>query len=204
MKEFLIMGAGGHSKVVIDALLKMQPDSQIRVLDDDVRKHGQLLLGIVIEGPDLNLLVERKVCIAIGDNKIRAQKYEYWKAAGAKFCNIIHPNAVISPFAHLIGLGTVVFAGAVINPDAKIGANVIVNTGTIIEHDCVLEDHVQVATNATLCGGVKLREGAMIGAGAVILPGVEVGRYAVVGAGAVVISSIPDNQTYVGVPARAL
>jgi len=206
-KDFLIMGAGGHSKVVIDALIKMHPDySSIRVLDDDVKKHGKRLLNILIESPDVFFSENSHstwACIAIGDNKIRAQKYEFWKAAGAQFLSVIHPGSTISPFSN-INLGSVIFAGAVINPDAKIGFNNIVNTGTIIEHDCVLEDHVQVATNATLCGGVVLKEGAMIGAGAVILPGVQIGRYAVIGAGAVVTDSVPDGAVYIGVPARDL
>ncbi len=208
MKNFLIIGAGGHSKVVIDALIKMQPNySSIYVLDDDLKKHGKFLLkNIPIKSPDVFFsenLNSKFICIAIGDNKIRAQKYEFWKAAGAQLFSVIHPNSTISPFSE-INAGSVIFAGAVINPDASIGFNNIVNTGVIIEHDCVLEDHVQVATNATLCGGVILREGAMVGAGAVILPGVQIGRYATIGAGAVVTDSVPDGAVYIGVPARDL
>ncbi len=206
MNHFLIIGGGGHAKVVIDAVLKAHPNIKISVFDDDEKKHGTRILNVLIEPPNLNVTLLSKgieACIAIGDNLTRIQKYLFWKELGLKFRTVIHPDSLISPFAK-IGDGTVVFAGAVINPEAWIGDNVIVNTGSVIEHDCVLENHVQVATNATLCGGVKVREGAMIGAGATILPGVEIGRYAVVGAGAVVISSIPDKQTYVGVPARAL
>lgn len=206
MGHLLIIGGGGHAKVVIDAALKANPTVKITVFDDDESKYGTKILNVLIEPPNLNIMLlsnRIEACIAIGNNLVRAQKYLLWKELGLKFKTVTHPNSIISPFSK-IGVGTVVFAGAIINPDVSVGDNVIVNTGVIIEHDCVLENHVQIATNATLCGGVKVREGAMIGAGATILPGVEIGRYAVVGAGAVVISSIPENKTYVGIPAKPL
>ena len=116
---------------------------------------------------------------------------------------LIHPNAVVADDVE-IGLGTVVMAGAVINPGAKIGNGVIVNTCSSIDHDCVLDDYSHVSVGAHLCGTVHVGKKTWIGAGATISNNIDICENCLIGAGAVVIKNLNTLGTYVGVPAQKI
>jgi sugar O-acyltransferase (sialic acid O-acetyltransferase NeuD family) len=98
--------------------------------------------------------------------------------------------------------GSVIFHGAIVQANSKIGRHVIVNTGAQIDHDCLVEDYAHIAPGAILCGTIQVGEGALIGAGATVVPGIRIGRWATVGAGAVVTQHVPDHAVVVGVPAK--
>jgi len=205
----VIIGAGGHAKVLLDALLEADRCDVVAVLDDDVAKHGQTLLGVPIVGSSTSLseVAERfgveEVALAIGDNYIRVKKFREVCAAGLRPASIIHPAARLSRFVEL-GHGVVILAGAVINPGTIIEDNVCVNTSASVDHDNRLLRSCHVFPNATLTGGVRVGEFSYIGAGAVIKPYRTVGKYSYVGAGAVVLRDVPEGTTVAGVPAREI
>lgn len=138
---------------------------------------------------------------AIGDNRIR-------KKIGAileeqKLASIVlkHKSAVISPSA-MIGTATLLAPGCIVNALVRIGRGVIVNSGAVVEHECILEDYVHIAPGATLAGNVRVGEGSFIGAGSVVKEGITIGKNCIIGAGSVVLHNIPDDQLWVGVPAK--
>jgi acetyltransferase-like isoleucine patch superfamily enzyme len=98
----------------------------------------------------------------------------------------------------------VVFAGAVIQPDAALGGHVIVNTAASIDHDCALGDFVHIAPGVHLAGNVRLDTGVFLGIGTVAIPGIHVGAWTTVGAGATVIRDLRAGITAIGTPARAI
>ncbi len=114
-----------------------------------------------------------------------------------------HAKVLISALPPKLGRGTVVFAGAVVQPDAVIGDHVIVNTGATVDHDCVVGDYAHLAPGVHLAGSVHVGEGAFLGIGSVVSPGVRIGRWTTLGAGAVAIRDLADGAVAVGVPARA-
>jgi acetyltransferase-like isoleucine patch superfamily enzyme len=178
--NIVVIGAGGHAKVVI-ATVRALGGSVVRVYDDDESRWGQTLLGVPVAGPILSQRIGNSPAVlAIGDNR--------------------HPKAVVDSSV-IIGLGTVVFAGAVIQPDTEIGAHCIVNTSASIDHDCSVGDYVHVGPGVTVCGGVRVEEGALLGVGAKVAPLVRVGQWSTVGAGAVCVQEVPSRSTVVGVPA---
>lgn len=198
--SLILIGAGGHAKVVMDAALAAgQHIAQIQ--DDDPEKFGLPFLNATINPRTEEIFSECQYVIAIGNNAVRRSRYELLLSKGVVFGKVLHPRAVISPFAK-IGAGAVVFSNAVVNPDAVIGNNVIINTGAIIEHDCLLENHVQVCPNATLAGTVHVGENAFIATGATIIPNIKIGKNSYVAAGAVVTRDVPDNVLVAGCPAR--
>jgi serine acetyltransferase len=101
-----------------------------------------------------------------------------------------------------LGAGTVVFAGAVVQPESRIGSHAIINTSATVDHNCILEDYVQVAPGANLCGNVCVGTGTFVGANAVVLENLKIGRWSIIGAGAVVIRDLPHQVVAVGCPAR--
>lgn len=196
----VVLGAGGHAKVVLSTLLAC--GFRIEALyDDDVGKLGHLLLGNSVQGT-LEQIGQRgahKAICAVGKNLSRQQVVA--RLPGASWVTLVHPQSFVHPSARL-GPGTVVFAGVVIQPDVHIGSHVIVNTGASIDHDCVVESFVHIAPGCRLAGTVHVGEGSLLGIGSVFVPGVRIGPWSTVGAGAVVVRDLGAHVTAFGVPAR--
>ena len=204
-ERVVIVGAGGHGRVVMDALLTSRADAAgIVFAADDESVRGSTILGRPVEGTISACVgVGTRFHVAIGDNEVREQVTIRLLAAGAEPVAVVHPQARVSPFADL-GSGLFVAAGAVVGPLARIGAGTIVNHGAVVDHDCVVGEFSHVGPNATLAGAVRVGRGVLIGAGANLLPGVSIGDAAIVGAGAVVIDDVPAGATVAGIPARLL
>lgn len=205
-RPIVILGAGGHGRVVLDVC--RAADQAVAGFVDGGYRRGTLIDGCPVLGGDA-LLRDRRTLAAyrfvpgLGDAAVRRRLSLDLIARGATLASVFHPSCIVSPRA-AVGEGSVLVAGAVVNTGARIGRFCIVNTGATVDHDCVLDDGVQVAPNGTLCGDVHCGEDAFIGAGAVVLPGVRVGARAVIGAGAAVTADIPAGLTVVGKPARRL
>ena len=197
-----LIGAGGHAKVVLDALLAGGTDlAAIGIRDGRPEMQGRDLLGAMIDTPELaQHLSGQDVHVAIGAAPDRAKLLDSAVALGARPASVVHPSARLSRFA-TVGEGSFIAAQAIVGPSARIGRGVIVNHGAVVDHDCIVGDFCHIAPNASLGGGVQLGHRVLIGAGAVVLPGVSVGDGAVIGAGAVVIRNMPANVEWVGIPA---
>lgn len=206
MPVLLIVGAGGHGKVVADAALETGEWDEIVFLDDawpEKQKNGSWN----IHGKIDHLAGWRTRCadavVAMGNNRLRVELQSRLIAAGFEMATIIHPSAQVSRFAKL-GMGCVVFANAVVNVDAVIGEAAIINTAATIDHDCRLGKGVHVAPGANLGGGVSVGDFSWIGIGAAVRHYIAIGGNVTVGAGAVVVSNIKDDVTAVGMPARPI
>jgi sugar O-acyltransferase (sialic acid O-acetyltransferase NeuD family) len=197
----LVIGAGGHAKVVI-ATLQAAGRVVRAAFDDDAARHGGCVLGVPIAGPVDAAQNYRglEALVAIGDNRTRRAMVE---RLSLRWATAIHPQAVVHASARL-GPGTVVFAGAVIQPDACIGAHVIVNTAATVDHDCSVGDFSHLAPGAHLGGNVSVGRGVFLGIGAVVLPNLALGDAAVAGGGAVVVGDVAASVVVAGVPARLL
>ena len=189
----ILYGANGHAKVIIDIL----------------EANGEKIDFIVDDNPDLSELLGYEVrrntgeydeaIISIGSSEIRKMVSE--NVSVGKYLTAIHPSAIVSPRA-LIGEGSVVAHGAVIQSCTNLGKHCIINTRASVDHDCEIGDFVHVAPHATVLGGVKIGEGSWIGAGAVVKQYITIGKNCMIGAGAVVLRDVPDGATIVGVPGR--
>lgn len=204
MRRLLVIGAGGHGKVVADAASASRKWAVIEFLDDRHPEHGRLEDWKVIARPvDIARVVvaDDEVIVGIGDNARRLAIIEELLSRGIKLTVVAHPAAVISPRATLAP-GCVVFAGAVINAGTSIGRGCIVNTGAIVDHDCRLDDAVHVAPGSALGGNVRVGRRSWVGIGASVRHGASIGSDTMIGAGAAVVADIGDNVVAVGVPAR--
>ena len=198
MNRLIIVGAGGHGKVIADNALKNGYET-ICFVDDQAQ--GEVM-GFPIIGvcADLEKLNDGKTdfVIGIGNNTVRkkiAQRYEI------NWVTIIHPSAQIA-FNVKIGKGTVVMANAVINACATVSEHCIINTGAIIEHDNVIENYVHISPNAALGGTVCVGALSHIGIGATVKNNIDICSECTIGAGAVVVKNITEKGIYVGIPIK--
>jgi sugar O-acyltransferase (sialic acid O-acetyltransferase NeuD family) len=199
MRSLIVIGAGGHAKMVISTALAAGFEID-QVLDDNPQRWGQAILGATIIGPVAKVgeFQSRPAVIAIGDGVVRQ------RIAGTldlKWATVTHPFAYVDPSA-VLGPGTVVAAGAVVQPGAVVGKHCVINTAASIDHDCRLGDFVTTGPGVHLAGGVAVGDGALLGVGACAKPYCRIGARTIVGAGAAVVSDLPDDVVAYGVPAR--
>lgn len=204
--KIVVIGRGGHSKVISDMIHSNKSYEIVGYLDDkykDVRRIENIYYAPITSVKGLvDYFKDIKLVIAIGDNRIRQLLVRRLNLPEDYYVTIIHQSAVISPSA-TIGNGTVVMPNSVINADTKIGLHSIINTGSVIEHDCIVGDFSHVCPCATLAGTVHLDEGVFVGAGATVIPNIKIGEWTIIGAGATVIHDILSHCTAVGNPAIA-
>ncbi|MSN98920.1 acetyltransferase [Bacillus paralicheniformis] len=207
MQNVVIIGAGGHGKVVRDLVIARPDTALAGILDDryaELHVENGLYRGPSGAAEELaRLHPDAKFVLAVGQNGIRKRLYERLGLPLDRYAVLIHPSAVISGSARIQN-GAVVMASSVIQADAHIGIHTIVNTGAIVEHDNRIGDYVHLSPGTVLTGGVTVMEGAHLGAGTAVIPGKTIGRWSVTGAGSSVIHDIPDDCTAVGVPARKI
>lgn len=207
----IVLGGGGHARVLIDSLQASEGAVIHGVLDRDRSLWGQSLLGVpVLGGDDLlpGLSAQSVTHFAVGlgsvgDSRVRERLFEAGLASFLKPLTVMHPSAICSVRAE-VGSGSQLFPASVVNANARLGENVIINSGAIVEHDCIIGAHAHIATGAKLSGGVRVGAGAHIGAGAVVKQDLSIGAGAIVGAGACVVKDVAPGQVVVGVPAHPL
>lgn len=205
MKTLAILGASGHGKMIADAALATGWE-EVTFFDDawpGVLENGHWHVLGDMEALTSSLDDYDGVVVGIGNGTVRRKKHRELCDAGAPLVNIIHPRAWISPYVK-IGIGSVFFAGAVVNVDSAVGDACIVNSGATLGHDCILSHAVHVAPGAHLAGNVHVGERSWVGVGACVRQGIHIGSDVMVGAGAVVVTDIPDGVTVLGNPARVV
>jgi sugar O-acyltransferase (sialic acid O-acetyltransferase NeuD family) len=204
-ERFAVVGAGGHAKVVADALLGSGHEVLGFYDDNPVLLGTEPIPGMKVLG-DTNDLLEglakgKGVAIlAIGENHLRCRLS---RRISVRYGIACAPSAVLGRGVR-IGNGSMILPTATVNIDTIIGEHVILNTSCSVDHDCVIGDFVHIAPGAHLGGGVIVEEGTFLGLGSGVIPGIRIGRWAVIGAGAVVTKDLPDNCTAVGVPAKVI
>jgi sugar O-acyltransferase (sialic acid O-acetyltransferase NeuD family) len=206
MHSLLILGAGGHGKVVADTAAATGLWEKIAFLDD---RHPSL--EAVLDWPVIGSLEDAKkflpehdgFCVAIGNNKLRIKLLKLYLDLGFTAPCLVHPTAYISPSASL-GPGCVVFAQGVINAETQVAVGGIINTGASVDHDCTLGEGVHLCPGVRLAGEVCVGQQTTLGTSATVIPQTNIGSHVMVGAGSVVVTDIPDHSTAAGVPAKVI
>jgi UDP-perosamine 4-acetyltransferase len=199
----LIVGAGGHAKVVIE-LLQAQGRRVGGLVDADASPRQVLGVPVVGTDADLSRLYSPSLnlaFVAIGDNQTRLMLGRHVQSIGFQLVNAISPAAVVSPSCRL-GAGIAVMAGAIINADAEICDFAIINTGASIDHDCIVGEASHIGPGATIAGCVTIGRQAFLGVGSHVIPQLSIGDGALIGAGSCVVRNIPAYAVARGVPAR--
>lgn len=208
MKKIVLIGAGGHCKVIID-IIKSRNKYEIIGITDKYAKGSVLDVPIIGDDSILKNVHSEGVdyaFIAIGalsQINIRSDIYTNLKNIGFKLPVLVHKNAVVSPFSS-IEEGTCVMAGVAINPGVNVEENCIINTGSVIDHDCKIGCNTHISPNVSIAGGVNIGCNSHIGIGSSIIQEINIGNNVTIGAGSVVINDIKDFSLAVGVPAKVI
>jgi sugar O-acyltransferase (sialic acid O-acetyltransferase NeuD family) len=208
--RIFIVGCSGHAGVVLDVIEK-EGRHTVAGIVDTFAAPGTQALGLTVLGGELDLprlMNEHHVSggiVAIGDNFRRHLVVERIRAAAPAFdfVTALHPSAQIGTHVE-IGRGTVVMAGAVINPHSSIGEHCIVNTASSIDHDNVFGNFSSIAPGAATGGNVRVGAFSALSLQSGVIHGRAVGAHTVIGAGAIVVRDIPDYSVAYGTPARVI
>lgn len=209
ISKLLFWGASGHALVVAD-IIRLQGIYEIVGFLDNVnpQRHGENFCGAPILGGQEQLDIYKNkgikyIIFGFGNCQARLKLSEFIYKKGFSLATAIHPTATIAADVS-IGSGTVIAAGAVVNPGSKIGQNVIINTCASVDHECVIEDGVNICPGVHLGGQVTVGRAAWVGIGATVIDSVRIGTGTLIGAGSVVVNDIPDGVLVYGVPAKVI
>lgn len=204
MKKLIIIGAGGHGRVVADCAEHLQRYDDIVFLDDcfaerQMNAHWKIIGKV----DDYANYLDADFVVAFGKNALRNSMIKKLTKCGATITTLIHPSAEISKHC-TIENGVVIFANAAVNIGSKIAMGCIINTGAIIDHDCNLGECVHISPGANIAGGVSIGDNSWIGIGSSVIQYIELASNIQVGAGAVVTNAEEPNKLYVGIPAKPI
>ncbi|OKP98173.1 acetyltransferase [Paenibacillus sp. P46E] len=201
MSKLLILGAGGHGKVVADAAMASGKWDSIAFLDNNQEIHEVMGFSVVGDFESYKLQLEEysAVFIAIGNNKIRMYWLNKLEQEGYNIATIIHPFSVISRFS-CIGKGSVILAGVVVNANSSISRGCIINTSSTIDHDCRLGEGVHISPGVSISGTVTVKDYTWIGVGSKVINNISIGENVIAAAGSIIIKDIPDNVMVAGIP----
>lgn len=207
-KPVIIIGAGGHARVLYDCLqlLGVEVLGALDKCPSPVDRTG----SIPIIGDDSAICTYSSDAVelvnglgSVGDTSQRVGIYDKFKKLGYSFRTLVHPAATVAKNCEL-SEGVQVMAGAVINTGTKVSADAIINTGARVDHDCFIGTHTHIAPGCTVSGNVNIGNGVHVGVGATVIQGVVIGDNALVGAGAVVLKDVAAGTKVVGVPAKVI
>lgn len=207
-KKLLLIGGGGHCKVILDSLLLDNQYAEVGIIDlpDNI---GKYILNIPILGSDddLEMLYQEGYHYAfltigsIGNPEKRIKLYKALEQIGFIIPNIIDPTAIVSNYSQL-DHGIYIGKQTIVNPGTIIGKGAIINTSSVIEHDCTIDEFVHISPGTILCGEVSIGRNTHIGAGCMIRQQIKIGRDCIIGMGSVVLQNMKDTIMAYGNPCR--
>jgi sugar O-acyltransferase (sialic acid O-acetyltransferase NeuD family) len=208
MKRVIIVGAGGHSKVLIDIIQK-EAKYELVGLIDDYFEVGSKIIGLEIIGTMKNFDEVIKIndiqggIIALGDNYKRSvyEKNIETICPDFNFINCIHPSAIIGENV-VLGYGNTITAGSIINPKSTVENHCLINTNSSLDHDCLMSNYSSLAPNVTTGGNVKIGEYSAIGIGTNVFHKITIGKNCIIGGGSLVTKDTKGDSLYYGSPCK--
>ena len=200
MKNVIIIGTGGHAKVLADIVL-CSGDNLLGFLtsDDKTEFVGFPILG---RDTDYEKFDDCSFIIGIGDNAVREQFVE--RMQGVDWYTAIHPTANIARVDTSIGEGCAIMAKATVCAGAHIGRHCIINTSADADHDSVMEDFSHISALSILAGGARIGKRSFMGVNSCVRDKTSIGADCFIGAGSAVVKDITEPGVYVGVPVRKI
>jgi sugar O-acyltransferase (sialic acid O-acetyltransferase NeuD family) len=205
--KVIIVGDGGHAKIVIDILQEMGTYDILGITS--LNEEKKTFYGLPVLGND-DILDSfyakgvRNIALGIGgfkDNDLRTKVFKRLSSQGFNIVNAIHPRSIISKSVKM-GQGVVIFAGVILNSEVRLGNNVIVATGSTIDHQTIIKDHCLISAGVTIGANTIIDESTLCALGSKVISSVKIGKNCLVAAGAVVVNHINSKSKVFGIPAK--
>lgn len=192
MKKIVLAGNAVTAEILYSYL---QRDNRYEVMgltvDDDFLEQGSLNgcrtvgLSEVKEkfSPDTH-----RVIMAVGYsdlNRTRENMFKRLKTLGYGIEAYVHPDARVYT-DQLIGEGSVVLPGAVIEPHAWLGTNCMVWSNVTLAHHSFVDNNCWVAAGAVISGQAKVLRNTFLGVGCTVVNAITVEEFNIIGAGALI------------------
>jgi sugar O-acyltransferase (sialic acid O-acetyltransferase NeuD family) len=155
------------------------------------RKEDRVLCGDILELDERHVAEEDLVITAVGSNNLRLEIVR--RFASRLFITVVDPTCSMHSSVNC-GNGTLISAGAVIEPLARIGRHCIIGANVVIGHETTVEDFSFVAAGSAIGGRCFIARGSFLALGCRVLPGVQIGRGATIGAGVVVRANVRADE----------
>lgn len=210
MARILVIGGGGHARVVIEAI-RAAATHEIAGIAASASAAGEIIDGVPVICTDEELARIRSEGVSsavvavgsVGDASARVRLAEAARNAGFDFPVIVHPRAYVAPTA-TVAEGAFIAAGAIVGTGAQIGAFAIINSLAVVDHDCRIGRFAHVAPGCALSGAAEVGDRTHVGVGSSVIQGVRIGRDTLVGAGAAVVEDLGDEVIAYGVPCKVI
>ena len=206
--KILLLGGGGHALCIQECLINNgYSPNEIGIIDNQENVHalyGIKCIGTDEDLPDLLHAGWNKAIIGVGSiestslRRILANKV---LDTGIELVTLIDSSASVSK-SLIIGSGTYIAKGVIIQPCVTIGQMAIINTGAIVEHNCSIGEFSHISSGSVLLGGVSIGHDTLVGGSSVVRQGIRIGNNCVIGVGSVVVKDIPDNSIAFGNPCK--
>lgn len=210
----MVIGAGGHAKVVIDLIGSMGGHVAFALEPAPDQFPDADVLGVPIreERSMLDEADPSKVYLAMGVGggrhdfiqglSSRIALCKTFKERGFQFPPLVHPSAMLGRDV-IIGAGAQVMAGAVVQLGVSIGDLAIINTRASIDHDSTLGNGSHLGPGTTVAGSVLIGETCFLGIGTTVIHDIRIGDRVLAAAGAVIVNDVHDDDRVAGVPAKS-
>jgi sugar O-acyltransferase (sialic acid O-acetyltransferase NeuD family) len=207
MSTLVVVAASGLAREALAVGGVLDRHDRVVVLDDDARRWGGELAGQpVLEGgfkrvPELR---DSLFLVCAGSGRTRRSLVARLTELGVgphRYASVRHP-AVEVPSGCLVGEGSILLANVTLTADVRVGRHVVAMPGVTLTHDVVVQDFATLCSGVALGGEVVVHEAAYLGMNSSVRERTMVGREAVLGMGAALLEDLPDQETWVGVPAR--
>lgn len=205
-RPIIIIGAGGQARMLLE--IARLHHWQVSGIAAPTKPESTSMQDIPWLGGDEKVYQQDTTAVyllnaigSVGNTLLRRNVFEQYKARGFRFITAIHTSAYVSTYDVVLGEGTQIMPGAIVNTNTRVGDNVLINSAAIVEHDCQVGDHSHIASGAIVCGGCLIGQGVHIGAGATINQGIHIGDGSVIASGSVVITDVTPHSLMAGVPA---
>lgn len=211
-KPLVIIGGSGHGCVIeacVNDNRRKYNDYEWELKgfcnDFDTEVDGYPVLGKI---KDIPKLLNEGYYFAwgihlIGRNVKTAEVFRKINIPEEKWATIVHKSAFIDPSV-VLEPGVFVMYNAYIAPRTHIGKCSMIKANTNIGHDVNIGALSHIAMGAIVVSCVNIGFCSDVAVGATVLAHSTIGNYAMLGASSLLTHDIPDNEIYVGSPAKLL
>lgn len=208
MKKIYILGAGGFGRELLQWIKDINavaPTWEIGgFLDDnphalDEYEHDTEIVGTIA---DWQPKEDEVFALAFGSPELKRKIVAIMKAKGAQFATVIHPTALLSPFAHY-GEGLIMFPYSKLSCNSTVG-DFVTLLSTPIGHDTTIGDYTVISGGCNIVRNVVIGRDVFLAAGVCIAQDIHIGDGAYLGLGSVILKDVAPGAKMFGNPARPL